>query len=280
MVSEAGAAPSNDPISATRMLFRNDSISPVGGILDCGYIRRGSGVPGGSRVLGRYAFVYLVTGRGEYRDRAVRSCISAGDFILLMPDEPHWYGPSEPGQAFDTLHAIFDGPAFRSWIADGIEQHGSPVWQLHPVQYWLRTIEESLGTGNHGSRSEGVAECIALQQLLHTIVFASQQEDPDVQWLQRAKKRLLATRDESLAARELGFSREGFRKRFKRIHRTTPTRFMWAQTIDDVCQLLATTTHSLREIARLTGFSDEFHLSRRFKESVGVPPSEYRRRYR
>jgi transcriptional regulator GlxA family with amidase domain len=40
---------------------------------------------------------------------------------------------------------------------------------------------------------------------------------------------------------------------------------------------LDTTTYSLAEIALLTGFSDQSHFTRIFKQQMGMPPLQYRK---
>ena len=47
--------------------------------------------------------------------------------------------------------------------------------------------------------------------------------------------------------------------------------------INRVKELLKTTDMKLAEIAALTGFSDEFYLSRQFKKATGVSPVLYAR---
>ncbi|MCK8495765.1 MULTISPECIES: chromate resistance protein ChrB domain-containing protein [Spirosoma] len=47
--------------------------------------------------------------------------------------------------------------------------------------------------------------------------------------------------------------------------------------IEKAIQLLETTSHSLSEIAYLTGFSDQSHFTRIFKKMMGQNPSQYRK---
>jgi transcriptional regulator GlxA family with amidase domain len=44
--------------------------------------------------------------------------------------------------------------------------------------------------------------------------------------------------------------------------------------------LLQDSTHSLAEVAYLTGFSDQSHFNRIFKKHTGKNPSEYRKKSR
>ncbi len=46
--------------------------------------------------------------------------------------------------------------------------------------------------------------------------------------------------------------------------------------IEKALDLLENTTHTLTEIAYLTGFSDQSHFTRIFKKTVGQSPSSYR----
>lgn len=48
--------------------------------------------------------------------------------------------------------------------------------------------------------------------------------------------------------------------------------------IEKAIQLLSASTHSLSEIAYLTGFSDQSHFNRIFKKYTGKNPSEYRKK--
>jgi hypothetical protein len=48
--------------------------------------------------------------------------------------------------------------------------------------------------------------------------------------------------------------------------------------IEKALQLLETTTYTLTEIAYLTGFSDQSHFTRIFKQQIGQNPSEYRKK--
>ena len=50
--------------------------------------------------------------------------------------------------------------------------------------------------------------------------------------------------------------------------------------IDKAVQLLTDSTHSLTEIAYLTGFSDQSHFNRIFKKYTGKNPSDYRKKSR
>jgi AraC-like DNA-binding protein len=46
--------------------------------------------------------------------------------------------------------------------------------------------------------------------------------------------------------------------------------------MDRACELLLNQNLTLKEIALQLGFVDEYHLSKRFKQIIGVSPSGFR----
>ena len=73
-----------------------------------------------------------------------------------------------------------------------------------------------------------------------------------------------------------GLSMFHFARVFKQSEGVTPHDYVVQSRIRRVQQLLANTTLSLSEIAIASGFSDQSHCTRRFREHIGVTPSYYR----
>ena len=82
-----------------------------------------------------------------------------------------------------------------------------------------------------------------------------------------------------LASRS-GLSVVQFERRFKRLFRETPLKFINRQRIRAACGLLLHTDLSLGEVARRSGFSDQSYFSKRFFAHLRIRPLEYRRTYR
>lgn len=75
----------------------------------------------------------------------------------------------------------------------------------------------------------------------------------------------------------LGLSETYFSHAFKASTGVPPLRWQMETRIGKVKELLARDGASLTEIAAITGFSDQAHLTRSFKRLVGVTPSTWRR---
>lgn len=77
-------------------------------------------------------------------------------------------------------------------------------------------------------------------------------------------------------ADELGVSPRHLSRVFSRELGVGPVTAFRILRVLEAARLLTDTTVAIREIATRVGFANEFHFSRVFKDTVGVPPAEYR----
>ena len=81
-------------------------------------------------------------------------------------------------------------------------------------------------------------------------------------------------------AKMAGLSTAHFNRRFREILRLSPMAYIHSRRIQEAQRLLATTDDSVGSIAVDTGFYDQSHFTKRFKQSTGMTPLAYRKRYR
>jgi transcriptional regulator GlxA family with amidase domain len=79
-----------------------------------------------------------------------------------------------------------------------------------------------------------------------------------------------------MLASTAGLSMSHFARAFKKSQGVPPHEYLVRCRVRRVQKLLATTDLPLSEIARASGFSDQSHCTRRFREQVGITPSNYR----
>jgi AraC-like DNA-binding protein len=84
---------------------------------------------------------------------------------------------------------------------------------------------------------------------------------------------------DALAA-EAGFSRYHFARAFRATYGETPRGYLTRRRVERAKDLLRSADVTVTEVCMLVGFSSLGSFSSRFRELVGVPPSEYRRRHR
>ncbi|MEV5573170.1 helix-turn-helix transcriptional regulator [Spirillospora sp. NPDC052269] len=110
-------------------------------------------------------------------------------------------------------------------------------------------------------------------------------DDPVDAALEQAVVRVIETMREKLGerltvddmARAAMFSKFHFSRVFQRITGVSPGRFLSAMRLQEAKRLLLTTSLSITEITYLVGYSSVGTFSTRFKEAVGLSPTEYRR---
>ena len=70
-----------------------------------------------------------------------------------------------------------------------------------------------------------------------------------------------------------------FERRFKKIFRMTPIRYVNQVRIDNAVQELVRTNRTVADIAVACGYYDHSYFTKQFKKSVGVTPLQYRKTY-
>jgi AraC family transcriptional regulator len=81
-------------------------------------------------------------------------------------------------------------------------------------------------------------------------------------------------------AASTGLSASHFSRAFSATLKVPPHAYLMTRRLTRAQQLLVSSNLPLAEIALMTGFADQSHLCRRFREAIGVPPSVFRRQYR
>lgn len=76
-----------------------------------------------------------------------------------------------------------------------------------------------------------------------------------------------------------GLSIPQFNRRFRQILRISPMEYVFSLRIQRAQQLLSTTKRSIGDIAASTGFYDQSHFTKRFKQITGITPLAYRKDY-
>ncbi|KLU02836.1 diguanylate cyclase/phosphodiesterase (GGDEF & EAL domain) with PAS/PAC sensor(s) [Rhodopirellula islandica] len=80
-------------------------------------------------------------------------------------------------------------------------------------------------------------------------------------------------------AREANLSQSQLHREFTRLFGITPNHYIREVRVGVARHLLETTQEAVGVIAASTGFYDQSHLTRQFKSSTGITPTEYRRMY-
>ncbi|MBQ9973437.1 MAG: helix-turn-helix domain-containing protein [Oscillospiraceae bacterium] len=81
-------------------------------------------------------------------------------------------------------------------------------------------------------------------------------------------------------AQACGISQVYLRRLFNEVYGTSPIKYINARRLDLAKELLTSQLYSIRDLAALTGYSDESVFSREFKKATGLSPRSYLARQR
>ncbi len=79
-------------------------------------------------------------------------------------------------------------------------------------------------------------------------------------------------------ARQAGFTREHFSRRFRKLFGMAPNAFLIRTRMEAAANLLGGSSLSVQEIADILGYQDIYFFSRQFRQKMGQSPSAYRKK--
>ena len=183
-------------------------------------------------------------------------------------------------------------PAFVSCIEDELNQppttrlpyrtgfHDATLRQLMR----LLVAEASQGGPSGQLYADHLAHALVLRFLIHGRTQrgnASPAASPlPRHLLQRVLERmhdLVANLDLQILAAESGYSRSHFLRMFEAATGLAPHRYLLQLRLERAQELMKKGSTSLIDISALCGFSSHAHMSRVFRQLLGVTPSQFRR---
>jgi AraC-like DNA-binding protein len=253
----------------------------LGRVLVAARITAGSGLPPGTtRRHPTWGLTFLTAGSGRYRDAHLDEPITAGTLVVVHPGHPHWYG-ADPG-GWDEYFVVFDGPVFDLAGRSGALSPDRPLVHGLPVRRWAARFAAFDRPRPRGTGARDAEAVDLLAALLEACELREHPRRPgrSTAWLARSVELLEGDLTEPLplpaVAAEVGLPYETWRRRFRAATGTSPYAHRASRRLDAATGMLVHTGLSVRDIAAATGFTDERHLIRRFRERTGLTPRAFR----
>jgi len=234
------------------------------------------------RVFGQWALVYLVAGRGVYRDeRGCREEVEAGRWILVFPEIAHSYEPAGK-EKWHEIYVGFRGPVFEAWRQSGCFDPARPVGRWLPPAKGVRAFERFFRRIQRRDCTSLEAVCLWQNLLADILGPPPRPAEAHPDWLEMALDRLARSEPEPAGslqkiARDCGLGYESFRKKFEQAVGVPPGRYVMERRMEHARRLMAMRHFTNKEIAELLGFCDEFHFSKAFSRFTGRTPREFRK---
>lgn len=236
---------------------------------------------GSGRTLDEYQLVYITAGRGRFESASCPSqTVEAGTMLLLFPNEWHSYSP-DPGTGWTEWWV-----GFRGANIDRLEQQGflcrrRPLLRIGCSGGIERCYREIIGTVEE--------ERVGFQPLISSIVLhilgsvlfkhsnLLYSDNPVVEKINRAKAIMRTdfgrNRSPEQIAREVGMGYTWFRRVFREYVGMAPAQYQHTMRLNKARELLATTAHSISEIAYALGFESVSAFSLFSASASGSAPA-------
>lgn len=225
-----------------------------------------------------YTLEYIYSGRGMLRFGDHTYYPEAGDAYLLPPDIPCFYR-SDSKDPWEKIWFNIGGDLPEALI-ECYRLQGMTIFRNCPVG---NLFEEGMQLCRAHDEEIGKKFALVLHRIfLEFAAFAGERTRRRSNELAVILKRYIDANLrhdislESMCAR-IQRSRVQTLRIFASEYNCTPKQYQLEQRLELARQYLKNSSYSIREIAELVGFNDEFYFSNWFKKRTGIPPREFRK---
>ncbi|MDD2485735.1 MAG: AraC family transcriptional regulator [bacterium] len=235
-----------------------------------------------------WGLVYLADGKGFYSTEAAgRWNVHSGDAFFLLPGQGHSYGP-EGDNYWEEKWLLFEGSLIDRLHTEGtVREWNLPARNIRRfgIDNLFSELLSSSAAGNPMSARPAQAAALAIISAATAILTASVPEVAGgnlvasiLEEMRTAVGRPFFNFQQS--SRQTGYSATHLRRLFKAYTGQSPVAYFNALKLAAARNALLSTSKSIKRIAAELGFSDEAYFRRVFRKAEGMPPSEYRKRFR
>ncbi len=237
------------------------------------------------RVLSAYQIIFISEGRGtvEYGQQHQTEQVEAGTVLLLFPGVWHRYAPDDK-EGWVEHWIECRGPVFDQAVREGIIHPDRSVLRAGLAPDLLQCFDRCHQLAQRGALAhQDMLSTLGLH-MLSMLGRLQREQCPVKQAIDDVVERghaLIALRcqeplDTRKLAGELGVSYSHFRHAFKARLGISPKQCHLQLRLQKAQDLLSNTGKSIKEIAEMLGFESPFHLSRQFKDRMGMAPKDWR----
>ena len=208
--------------------------------------------------------------------------IESWSILVLAPGVWHRYSP-DPQTGWREYWVGVTGAAVESAARSLKLDDRSPVHRLADPEEVTALFTSILGLAPQNDAASHIGIVAEVFRMLVAVAkgrFSPRQGAATV--IDRAiaimRARIRSSLSIATIAQELDLSSSALRRRFTAETGLPPYRFLMTLKVNALKQELAHTAAPLAELAERFAFTDQYHLSRVFRQYAGVSPSEWRRR--
>jgi len=232
----------------------------------------------GPGVRDHYLMHYVISGKGTFQVNGRSFSLAKGDVFLIRPDESIFY-QADADEPWEYCWVGFQGTEAKLLLDETDLRSDAPV--LHGVsgdvyKQMMRIYESQGSLAYQAAYMTG-----ALYQLLAALIRDRRVAAPhrEADCVRRAcefiaNNFVMPISVEDIAA-HVGLSRSRLYRLFIAELRLSPVQVITQYRIRQACALLRRGGLSVKAVAASVGFENQLYFSRRFREVMGVSPTEF-----
>ena len=232
--------------------------------------------------------IYCEKGKGWIACCGEKHHLSAHQVFIIPQSEPHAYGSSlrDPWSIYWIHFTGENVHLFRSIIGQVVAVKDSTTSRYQDRFTLFESMFQNLEMGYSAGNLEYISFC--LMYFLASLKYLPQyREIKNVKVEDVIQKSILFMKDNlesSITLAEIahfvGYSPSHLATLFIKKTSYSPMEYYNQLRIQKACSYLQFSEMKIKEIAFLLGFYDPFHFSKSFLKEMGMPPRDYRRKYR
>lgn len=237
------------------------------------------------RVLDEYQLLYITNGNGVFTfGNSKQSCfITEGKMFFLMPGVWHTYKPLE-NSGWNEYWIGFRGEIIEKIVKEGFFLNRPPVFNIGMSEEIINLYYKAIEIANEERAGFQQALSGIVMNILGLMYYRDKTGDfEDLELINKMNKAKVLMRENVYTsisgediAKNLGISYSGFRRAFKELTGTSPTKYMLELKLNEAKLLLYNTNLPIKEISYSLNFENPDYFPIFFKKRTGKTPSEYR----
>lgn len=237
------------------------------------------------RILNEYQLLYITNGNGIFTyGNSKQSCfITEGKMFFLMPGVWHTYKPLEKS-GWNEYWIGFKGEIIEKIVKEGFFINRPPIFNIGMnekiIDLYYKAIE--IATEERAGFQQALSGIV--MNILGLMYYRDKTRDfEDEELIIKINKAKVIMRENIYnkitpeeIAKNIGISYSSFRRAFKELTGTSPSKYMLELKLNEAKLLLYNTTLPIKEISYNLNFENPDYFPFFFKKRTGKTPSEYR----
>lgn len=236
----------------------------------------------------QYILIYCTDGKGWISCGATKHILSSGTYFIIPPGIPHTYGADDL-DPWSIYWIHFTGTLAHTF-GDGHDQvreiNFSEDSRISNRLELFEEVYRSLEAGY--SKAQLDYSSSALFHLLGTFIYIDAfrgndlEEESGYSIISRCRHFMMENLERKLSLNDicgyLGFSTSYCNALFNKFTGMSPGQYLQNLRIQTAAHLMEISNMKINQICHKVGIGDPYYFSRLFSKTLGVSPSEYRKR--